>query len=350
MARLKKRGRIYYAWIPRRDGATGTELVSTRCTDKQAAEKRVAELERQAVDPTYAAASAYTTQDLVDDYVRSRIRMKRAEASVEFTMKKGGHLLRLLPAQMRQHTHAIALEYIDARQAEGVANTTILKELRVWGGAWKLALRNGKVLAPWETIKPELDDDHEDRDRWMTPLELVGLATILPRHRMAAVAFSCATGCDPSALFRVQTGDVAKDYTTVHIRGTKRRSRLRDVPIPLPEQRTLLQWAVENADNGIGGRLFSAWPNLRNDVAKACETLGIPRCSPNDWRRTYAKWLRMVGVQPQLIGAAMGHADSRMIERVYGRLPADALAALLAEETARYVSGTRGPRAAFARS
>jgi len=46
-----------------------------------------------------------------------------------------------------------------------------------------------------------------------------------------------------------------------------------------------------------------------------------PPCSPNDLRRTYATWLRAQGVEPQLIGAAMGHRDSRMVERVTGAYP-----------------------------
>lgn len=148
---------------------------------------------------------------------------------------------------------------------------------------------------------------------------------------MAQIAFAVATSAETSAILRARPEDIAPDFSSCRVRGSKRETRDRIAPVLLPAQRTLLKFALENADGGIGGRLFSTWPNLRNDVAKVCEALGIERCSPNDWRRTYGTWLRAAGVEPQLIGAAMGHADSKMVERVYGRFTPDALAALVAE-------------------
>ena len=62
----------------------------------------------------------------------------------------------------------------------------------------------------------------------------------------------------------------------------------------------------------------------------ACARAGIERCSPNDLRRTCATWLRAAGVAPDLIAPVMGHADTRMVERVYGRLSPQALATRLA--------------------
>jgi integrase len=53
--------------------------------------------------------------------------------------------------------------------------------------------------------------------------------------------------------------------------------------------------------------------------------------SPNDLRRTYATWRRQHGTAPHLIGVAVGHTDSRMAERVYGRVPVESLGRLLAE-------------------
>jgi hypothetical protein len=63
------------------------------------------------------------------------------------------------------------------------------------------------------------------------------------------------------------------------------------------------------------------WQNVRRDLRAACKKLHIPRCSPNDLRRTCATWLRAAGTPPHLIAPLMGHADSRMVERAYGRLP-----------------------------
>src|SRR5205085_302848 len=60
-------------------------------------------------------------------------------------------------------------------------------------------------------------------------------------------------------------------------------------------------------------------------IGDACRRAAIEHCSPNDLRRTFATWLRRSGVSPDLIAPAMGHADSRMVERVYGRLSPEQL-------------------------
>ena len=75
-------------------------------------------------------------------------------------------------------------------------------------------------------------------------------------------------------------------------------------------------------------RFMDAW--ARHDLEAACARAKIDRCTPNDLRRTFGTRFRGLGVDPHVIGAAMGHQDSRMVERVYGRLPTDALAGLLA--------------------
>jgi hypothetical protein len=58
-------------------------------------------------------------------------------------------------------------------------------------------------------------------------------------------------------------------------------------------------------------------------------------------RRTCATWLRAAGTPPHLIAPLMGHADSRMVERVYGRLEPSALAQLIAEATGTTSAGSQ---------
>ena len=65
--------------------------------------------------------------------------------------------------------------------------------------------------------------------------------------------------------------------------------------------------------------------NVRRDIAGACARAGIPPCTPNDLRRTFGTWWREHEVEPHLIGSLLGHKDSRMVERVYGRMPVQSL-------------------------
>jgi integrase len=266
--------------------------------------------------------------------------LREREGTLHHVKVKAGHILRVLRdvlgvAHARGASHALLTKYVDHPQAEGARDTTIKKELRVFGGAWKLARRNQIVAQPLDEIMPELADDCEPRKRALTPWEVIGLALVLPPNRMAVVAFAVSTGCDPGALWRARPEDVADDFSSCRIHGTKRKSRERTAPVPLPEQRTLLAWALEQAEGADEKPLFAAWANMRRDLGAACEKLEIAACSPNDLRRTYATWLRSEGVEPQLIGAAMGHTDSRMVERVYGKLPHDALARLIANRVNR---------------
>jgi integrase len=330
--------RTFSAWIP--DGRGGTRLVATACSDRKAAEARAAVLEREAVDPAHAAAHATTIQRVLDDCGASRQRLRRSDGTLHPVKVKAGHVLRVLRdalgiEQARDVSHSLMVRYIEQRQAEGARDTTIKKELRVFGAAWKIARGNQIVRQPLDELMPELTDDYEPGTRALTPLEVMGLAMVLPPERMAVVAFAVATGCDPGALWRALRKDVAEDFTTCAVHGTKRKSRERPVPLPLPEQRTRLEWAVHHAGGGPGGRLFPTWTNLRRDLHAACDKLGIARCSPNDLRRTYGTWLRGEGIEPQLIGLVMGHTDSRMVERVYGRITSDSLAKWLSQRVTR---------------
>lgn len=88
---------------------------------------------------------------------------------------------------------------------------------------------------------------------------------------------------------------VSLERMEVFVRGTKRKTRRRTVPIVFPPQQGLLHYAVEYAE-GTEGMLFAPWSNARRDLQAACDAAGIPRCSFNALRRTAATWLRAAGV------------------------------------------------------
>jgi len=141
-----------------------------------------------------------------------------------------------------------------------------------------------------------------------------------------------ATSAVWGAVIRTRREDVSEDLAFVRIRGTKRKTRDRVVPIVTKDQGTRLKYALEHAQEEKG-QLFLDWQNVRRDLRAACAKLEIPRCSPNDLRRTCATWLRAAGTPPHLIAPLMGHADSRLVERVYGRLEPVTLAKLIAKAT-----------------
>ena len=77
------------------------------------------------------------------------------------------------------------------------------------------------------------------------------------------------------------------------------------------------------------GRLVQRWTNVGRDLPGLLVGLGYQRATPNDLRRTLATWLRAAGAEASLVAEVLGHTDSRMVERVYGRLSPAQLAAAL---------------------
>jgi integrase len=114
------------------------------------------------------------------------------------------------------------------------------------------------------------------------------------------------------------------------------------VPIVASWQRELLDFALEHA-RGREGRLFLPRMKFGQTLARACDRAGIPRCTPNDLRRTYSTWLRAEGVPNELSAPTMGHKDTRMLDRVYARLPPDLLRARLLAALGRCSAGAVNP-------
>jgi len=338
--RLYKRGRIWWCWY----FENGRRRIrSTRCRDQKAAELIARNWERDAADPHHAAARAATLNGALTLLLRDRAEQARAGRrsldTVAFYRKKAGHLVRVFeldpdgnrvsfPLAKLQPGHVDS--YISRRRTEGASESTIYKEIVTLRAALRLARRAGIWFGDPAAICPiAFAPEYKPRTRALTRQELYALLAELLPDRAARVAFMVATSASWRETGLALDQDVRHDLTSVLIRGTKRSTRYRTVPIVSDDARSLLEYAVRHAA-GTDGSLFLPWASARRDLLAACKRAGIPRCSPNDLRRTCATWLRAAGVPPDLIAPVMGHADTRMVERVYGRLPVQVLARRIA--------------------
>lgn len=334
--RLFKRGGIWHTWVPKRGG--GTRKVTTNCTNKEAAKKRAAELEREAVDPTYAAANKTATRDACAEFLSSRIRRGRAEGTLHHYRTKLGHIVRLMPPRLADVDASACERFIEQRLEEGAAQTTVKKEIRALGATLRHSRRQGIYLRDVEAVIPELEETYKPRDRFLQPLELVALVNALSRERAAHVVYIVATGARWGESVRARIREDVREGAMVHLRGTKTALARRTVPVP-PVMRGALAWALANAH----GDRFAPWGNVRRDLGVACTHLGIAPVTPNDLRRTFGVWLRKSGLTPDLIGLAMGHTTSRMAELVYGRIgPADLDRLITERAPALLCTGTGG--------
>jgi integrase len=350
--RIFKRGRIWYGWF-----YEGGERVqrSTKCTDRRAAETVVRDWERAAADPDHAAAhGALMREALALVLAASSEKAETGRGSSETTAyyaRKVGHLSRIFEPDERPFRLAALRprhvdDYVTQRRREGTSDATIAKELGALGRALRLAKRAGLWRGDIDEIMPpDFGSAYVPRERWLTLDEVQRLLAQLVDDRAARVAFIVATSARWGESDRAERDDVQP--WLVLLRGSKTADSWRRTPLVLDVQGELLAFALERAQ-GTAPRLFRAWPNARRDLIAACERAKIEPCSPNDLRRTFAHWMRQEGVAPDLVGPAMGHVDTRMVERVYGRLRGAELAAAMLRAVAHLQQPRRIPPASSA--
>jgi integrase len=340
--RLYEENGIYYADL--RIGGRRLRR-STRCSDRRAAETVAKQWEREEADPDHATTSKATLSDALKLLLDTRDEQARAgrksDATASFYRAKAGHWTRLLETNSAGTYAAFPLAKLDARDVdgfiskrrnEGAKDNTINKELVTLRAALKLAKRAGIWKGDIDSVLPVgFAPAYKPKKRALTYAEAQRLLANLTPDRAARVAFMIATSANWGETENALREDIAPGFGSVLIRGTKRATRFREVPIVSHDQRSLLEHAAKFSQ-GVDGALFRPWQNARRDLQAACKRAGIESVSPNDLRRTCATWLRAQGAPPHLIAPVMGHVDSRMVERVYGRLPTDQLAQRLSQE------------------
>ncbi len=320
---------------------------STRCTDKKAATSRALGFERDACNPHTARVARTTLEEVLTSFIGERTEQarvgKKSEDTVDFYTRKAGQLLRYFEHQgdgwkPRTPFYVAGLSASDVddyvsfrrkeckhpRSKEKVSESTISKELVTLRAALKLARRRGIWTGDVEAVMPiGFSPEYKPKTRFLPTEELQRLLPQLTPDRAARLAYIVGSSACWRETELAQRDDLKE--ASVLLRGTKTRTRYREVPIVVPFQKTCLDFAAKHAE-GEKQMLFVPWPNVRRDLLAACERAKIAPCSPNDLRRTFATWMRQAGVPLELIPPMMGHRDGKMVERVYGRLRVEDLA------------------------
>lgn len=348
--RLYKRGATWWARVLGPDGRI--RRVTTKCQDEKAARLRLLELERRWANPAHHAARTVTLLDAFRELKVERRNVGRAEGTLSMIEIKARQVMRVL-GQDRLIANVTAREVdalIATRTSEGAARATIHKELSTLRGALRLQRRRGNYALDLAEVMPiSFALKYVPRVRALSERDVALVLAELPEQRARAICFALATGARWGEVERAEKRDV--DGFRVRLRGTKTELAPRTVPV-VPFARDWLARAVVGAP--LAGRMFPAWCNVRRDLLAVASKLSTcPKCrkarrvvpdpecstceqmiafdpfSPTDLRRTLATLLRAKGVEPNLIAVILGHKDSRMVERVYGRLPLDELETLL---------------------
>ena len=163
------------------------------------------------------------------------------------------------------------------------------------------------------------------------------------------MAFILATGAELAAVERARREDIGPKM--VHVRGTKDDHRDRWVPTVTEWQRRLLKLVAKHAD-GKDGALFTGWGSALRSIKMACVWAEVPHVSRHGLRHTYSAWMKAEGVPNSELYLAMGHADTTMLERRYGKPgPAELLKAMegsiaVRRAALRVVNGGKSPKKA----
>lgn len=332
--RLFKRGKVWFCWFY----VEGQRVKrSTRCHDREAAKVVAAQWERDGADPDYAVSRKTTLAQAVAAFladIEENVEAgNKSSGTLNFHRTKIGHwvgvlgadfpLARLSPAVVDEYISTRRKDTVDKDGTKRIGEYTISKELISLRKMLKLAKRRGLWRGDIQAIVPvAFDSKYKPRKRWLPPEELIKLLGQLTSDHAARVAFIVATSANWKETELARREDVTKKM--VLIRGTKTDTRFRPVPMMSQWGQQLIKMALEHAQ-GERGMMFQPWSSVRKGLIAACERAGIEPCTPNDLRRSFGKWMRADRVPLELIAPAMGHKDTTMLQRVYGRLDGDEL-------------------------
>lgn len=308
---------------------------STRTTDKRVANERARQAELAATPQ--ARGRKQRLSDAIDHMVT--LMVDKAAGTVEMYKEKGRRIFVTLGDPLiGDITHDMLSEYIakrlnkdDAKHGKASPHT-VQKELITIRRALKLAHRRG--VLPAMPVFPEFSAKYKPRETWLTPEQFSLVCAELDEGRRRWASLAALAGANLSEVEGIDWADVDLERGRMRIRGTKRETRDRVVPLA-PALRHELELVPRERR---AGKVVAGWGNVRRDLHRAVAAAnrrhkaGIPYVSPNDLRRTFASWLVQNGVPLLTVATLMGHSSTRMVERVYGKLSKqnleDAIAAL----------------------
>ena len=333
---MAKRDRRLYlrgdTWWARIKVENKTKRVSTGCKNYEAASLRADELEKRQADPVRYAAAKASFQEAADRFIAKVKQAGKATGTLHMYQTKAGHLVRLFSNCSLAEINASKVEeYVKKRAEEGACPNTISKDLTTLRRILKLAKHVGEFPADIKALMPfDFAPKYKPRVRFLSDYEeLQKLLLELPPIRAAHVCYMLATGARWSESVRAERTDINVEPGIILVRGTKTDGSWRQVPI-LDIFKPALDLVLQVVPEGKAGPMFPPWTSAGHALPNACGRADLAAITPNDVRRTAASWLRQAGVEPSLIAVFLGHTDSRMVETVYGKLPAQRLGEAIA--------------------
>jgi integrase len=210
--------------------------------------------------------------------------------------------------------------YAAARRALGRKDGTIWTELGHLRTALRWAERTGMIDKAPHVERPEKPDPKE---RYLTREEAARLldAAVMPHVRLFIV-LAIATAARSGALLELTWSRIDFERGTIRLAGDDlsiRRKGRATVPMNAMARAALLE-----AQAGARTPFVIEWAGhrvrkIRHGITSAAERAGLAGVTPHVFRHTAAVWMAEDGHSMAEIAQYLGHADSRITERVYAR-------------------------------
>ena len=333
MGTIYRRGRTYHAdYSHPRTGERIRESLHTR--DRTVAVERLRAAELAATDPAQARSSSATLADCAR-YLFEAVLASSPAATRRFYEVKVRWILHWFGADRDPTTITIGdvrayQRWAMARPVREGSQTavtphTVAKELVALRRLLLVAHEERPLAVHPRDVVPSAPTRYRPRERHLSAHDFARLLAAASDHRRLWLMVAAYTGACLGELERLEWQHVDLRRAVITIPGTKRETRYRTIPL----SGELEPWLAGAA--GRRGAILGRWGNVRRDLALYCERARIAVVTPNDLRRTYASWLVDAGVPTHTVATLLGHSSSRMVERVYGRLGIDHLAAAVAQ-------------------
>lgn len=284
--------------------------VSTRCEDRPGAERFLARW--------LAAQASLTPEGPITCRVLSAAYLSEARERKVAYPKALENCLRHTDAAFGDLTPELVTppvvrRYVARRQAAGVTNSTIDKELRIFRQTLKFGVREG-----WMSVEPKIrtPGGGAPRQRFLLRSEFASIyLAASPLHLRTFLALAIDTLARGKAILALRWSDVDFERRIVWYPPTSPGAVKRRVATPMSER---LAVALEQAQAAALSDYVIEWrgrrvKSVRRAYERACKAAGVKDAHKHDLRRSGASWAIQDGQSFDAVAALLG--DSVEITR-----------------------------------
>ncbi|MFD2235950.1 tyrosine-type recombinase/integrase [Aureimonas populi] len=235
------------------------------------------------------------------------------------------------PLTADQITIALCRQHTKERQAAGISDGTIhtelghLRTVLKWAEAHRLIDRAPAIERP---AKPEPKSDYLTRAQVARMIECAKVP-----HIALAIRLLIGTGGRVTAALELTWDRVDMVRKLIHLRNPFDKARRKGrATVPINDS---LMEALKEAKTGALSPYvieYGGMPvqSIKRGIKAAAAAAKQPNVSPHVFRHSAAVWMAEAGHSMSEIAQYLGHADSRLTERVYSRYSPDHLRKLAA--------------------